>query len=50
SKSEWDKLVKWVINHKIFLPSVRWLIQMPRLYNVYKDAQIVESSEDVIRS
>ncbi|CAG8530263.1 11560_t:CDS:10 [Diversispora eburnea] len=50
SKSEWDKLAKWVIDHKIFSPNVRWLIQVPRLYYVYKDAQIVESFEDVIRN
>ncbi|RHZ68267.1 hypothetical protein Glove_296g28 [Diversispora epigaea] len=50
SKSEWDKLAKWVVNHKIFSPNVRWLIQVPRLYSVYKDAQIVESFEDVIRN
>nr|CAG8441422.1 8959_t:CDS:2 [Entrophospora candida] len=47
SKSEWSKLAKWVVNNEIFSPNVRWLIQMPRLYSVYKDTNTVESFEDL---
>ncbi|EGG00953.1 uncharacterized protein MELLADRAFT_117941 [Melampsora larici-populina 98AG31] len=36
SKDEWDKLAKWVVNNKLFSNNVRWLIQVPRLYDVYK--------------
>ena len=50
NKSEWDKLAKWVVNNKIFSHNVRWLIQTPRLYNVYKNSKTVENFEDVIRS
>ncbi|KAK9766458.1 AMP deaminase, variant 2 [Basidiobolus ranarum] len=48
SASEWDKLAKWVINNKLFSPNVRWLIQIPRLYNVYKSTGIVENFEQII--
>ena len=47
---EWDKLAKWVINNKLFSHNVRWLIQMPRLYDVYKQSGAVETFEDVIHS
>ncbi|TPX48403.1 AMP deaminase [Synchytrium endobioticum] len=50
SISEWDKLAKWVINHKLFSHNVRWLIQVPRLYNVYKGASQVQTFEDLIRN
>ncbi|CAG8723270.1 15006_t:CDS:10, partial [Racocetra persica] len=50
SKSEWDKLAQWVINHKIISPNVRWLIQVPRLYNIYREAKTVETFEDIIKN
>ncbi|ORZ37155.1 hypothetical protein BCR44DRAFT_1492992 [Catenaria anguillulae PL171] len=46
SKSEWDKLAKWVINNKLFSNNVRWLIQVPRLYTVYKHSGTIENYED----
>ncbi|CAI2175578.1 11513_t:CDS:10 [Funneliformis geosporum] len=50
SKSEWDLLAKWVIDNKIMSPNVRWLIQIPRLYSVYKGTGTVESFECVIKN
>ena len=47
---EWDKLAKWVIKNKLFSHNVRWLIQVPRLYDIYKKTGIVETFEDVLRS
>ena len=47
---EWDKLAKWVINHKLLSHNVRWLIQVPRLYDVFKNGGLVENFEDVMRS
>ncbi|KAF9585856.1 AMP deaminase [Lunasporangiospora selenospora] len=48
SEGEWDKLADWVIDNKLFSPNVRWLIQIPRLYNVYKSSKTVESFEKVL--
>ncbi|KAF8975974.1 AMP deaminase [Entomortierella lignicola] len=48
SESEWDKLADWVVENKLFSPNVRWLIQVPRLYNVYKATNSVENFEKVI--
>ncbi|KAJ3194693.1 AMP deaminase [Irineochytrium annulatum] len=50
NKNEWDKLADWVINNKLFSPNVRWLVQIPRLYNVYKEQKLVNDFEDVIRN
>ncbi|KAF9921606.1 AMP deaminase [Linnemannia zychae] len=47
-ENEWDKLADWVIENKLFSPNVRWLIQVPRLYNIYKAANTVENFEKVI--
>jgi AMP deaminase len=50
SKDEWDKLAKWVVNNKLVSPNVRWLIQVPRLYNVYKQSKLVDCFQDVLRN
>lgn len=50
SIDEWDKLAKWVVNNKLFSPNVRWLVQIPRLYNVYKSTGHVDNFGDFIRS
>ncbi|ORX68326.1 AMP deaminase [Linderina pennispora] len=50
SIDEWDKLAAWVVDHKLFSNNVRWLIQTPRLYNVYKAGGQVENFEQVLRN
>lgn len=47
---EWDKLAAWVVDNKLFSPNVRWLIQVPRLYDVYKSSGLMDNFEQVIRN
>ena len=35
-KAEWDSLAAWVLNHGLFSKNIVWMIQLPRLFNVYK--------------
>lgn len=46
--NEWDKLAAWVVDNKLFSPNVRWLIQIPRLYSLYKSMKTVDNFEEVI--
>ncbi|KAK3053468.1 AMP deaminase [Extremus antarcticus] len=48
SLDEWDKLAAWVVDNKLYSPNVRWLIQIPRLYDVYKASNTMDSFEQVI--
>ena len=50
SKDEWDKLAKWIVNNGLFSDNVRWLIQIPRLYDLFKRTGLVNNFEDVLRS
>ncbi|KAH8732896.1 hypothetical protein GQ44DRAFT_9342 [Phaeosphaeriaceae sp. PMI808] len=45
---EWDKLAAWVIDNKLFSPNVRWLIQVPRLFDVYKATGLMDNFQQVI--
>lgn len=48
SLDEWDKLAAWVVDNKLFSHNVRWLIQVPRLFDVYKASGLMETFEQVI--
>ena len=50
SVDEWDKLAAWVVDNKLFSHNVRWLIQIPRLYDVYKATGHLQSMEEIIRN
>lgn len=50
TRGEWDKLAKWVVDNDLFSPNVRWLIQVPRLYDVYKANGTVDNFEQIIRN
>ncbi|CEQ42453.1 SPOSA6832_04255, partial [Sporobolomyces salmonicolor] len=50
STSEWDKLAKWIVTNELFSDNVRWLIQIPRLYDVFKKSGGVENFEEVVRN
>ncbi|CEJ90215.1 Putative AMP deaminase 3 [[Torrubiella] hemipterigena] len=50
SIDEWDKLAAWVVDNKLFSHNVRWLIQIPRLYDVYKASGLMETFESVIKN
>ncbi len=50
SIEEWDKLAAWVIDNKLFSHNVRWLVQVPRLYNVYKNNGLVQNFEEIVNN
>ncbi|POY71827.1 putative AMP deaminase [Rhodotorula taiwanensis] len=48
--AEWDKLAKWVIKNELFSDNARWLIQIPRLYDVFKKSGGVKDFEEVVKN
>lgn len=47
-QSEWDQLASWIVNNDLYNRNVVWLIQLPRLYNVYKEMGIVTSFQNLL--
>lgn len=43
NKSEWIKLAKWVLNNKLSSIRVRWIIQVPRLYHIYRKMNLIKT-------
>ncbi|KAJ2574664.1 AMP deaminase, partial [Coemansia sp. RSA 1804] len=50
SRDEWDKLAAWVIDNNILSDKVRWLIQIPRLYNVYRVNGILSNFGELLEN
>lgn len=46
--SEWDQMASWIVNNELYSGNVVWLIQLPRLYNVYKEMGIVTSFQNIL--
>jgi AMP deaminase len=47
---EWDSLADWVVDHKLFSHNVRWMIQTPRLYSIYKAAGQIKNFAQMLSS
>ncbi|GMH10214.1 hypothetical protein Nepgr_012055 [Nepenthes gracilis] len=47
-QSEWDQLASWIVNNELYSENVVWLIQIPRLYNVYKEMGITTSFQNML--
>ncbi|XP_039262209.2 AMP deaminase 3-like isoform X1 [Styela clava] len=48
SYDEWENLANWFARHKLESIHIRWLIQVPRLYDVYKAKGVVSTFQDVL--
>ncbi|KAM9377930.1 AMP deaminase 3-like [Pholidichthys leucotaenia] len=40
STSEWESLATWFIQHKVHSPNMRWMIQIPRIYDIFRSRKL----------
>lgn len=50
SSDEWDRLASWIVDNKLFSHNVRWLIQVPRLYDLYKKNGNVANFQEILHN
>jgi AMP deaminase len=50
SINEWDKLAAWVVDNRLFSHNVRWLVQIPRLFSLYKSLGTMNSYDELLRN
>jgi AMP deaminase len=50
NKDEWNQLAAWIVDNKLYSFNVRWSIQVPRLYSIYKQSGQVENFQEVLTS
>ena len=39
-KAEWDRLGDWICGHRLHSPQIKWLIQIPRIFHIWKRAKM----------
>eukprot|EP01062_Namystynia_karyoxenos_P037362 TRINITY_DN271_c0_g1_i2.p1 TRINITY_DN271_c0_g1~~TRINITY_DN271_c0_g1_i2.p1 ORF type:complete len:1622 (+),score=573.31 TRINITY_DN271_c0_g1_i2:82-4866(+) len=47
---EWDKLARWAVENNVERPCNRWLIQVPRIYHVFRKQKMVQNFGQVLRN
>ncbi|XP_034623672.1 AMP deaminase 2 isoform X2 [Trachemys scripta elegans] len=50
SRDEWDKLAKWAVSHKVHSNNVRWLVQVPRLFDVYRTKKQLANFQEMLEN
>ncbi|KAK9843466.1 hypothetical protein WJX81_004251 [Elliptochloris bilobata] len=45
---EWDILAAWICQNQLYSDNVVWLIQIPRLYDIYKAQGIIKNFEQLL--
>ncbi|XP_064073921.1 AMP deaminase 2 isoform X3 [Vanessa tameamea] len=48
SAGEWAKLARWAIAYHVHSDNVRWLIQIPRLYDIFKSNKIMNNFQEFL--
>ncbi|CAH1983002.1 unnamed protein product [Acanthoscelides obtectus] len=48
SRDEWDKLAKWALQSNVYSDNVRWLVQIPRLFDIFKLNKVLDNFQEVI--
>ncbi|XP_058807964.1 AMP deaminase 2 isoform X1 [Phymastichus coffea] len=50
SPEEWDKLAKWALDSNVYSDNVRWLIQIPRLYDIFKLNKLMTNFQEILNN
>ncbi|CAI6354608.1 unnamed protein product [Macrosiphum euphorbiae] len=48
SRDEWDKLAKWAISNRVYSDNVRWLVQIPRLFDIFRSNNILDNFQQLL--
>ena len=48
SRDEWAELGSWFSVNKLASPNVRWMVQVPRLYSVYRESGLITNFQDLL--
>uniref|UniRef100_A0A667WUN4 AMP deaminase n=1 Tax=Myripristis murdjan TaxID=586833 RepID=A0A667WUN4_9TELE len=50
ARDEWDKLAKWAVKHRVYSDNVRWLVQVPRLFDVYHTKKQLSNFQQMLEN
>ncbi|CAH2044833.1 unnamed protein product, partial [Iphiclides podalirius] len=47
---EWGRLAAWAIGHGVHSPHVRWVVQIPRLYDIYRIKKLIKNFQEFLNN
>ncbi|XP_026743053.1 AMP deaminase 2-like isoform X2 [Trichoplusia ni] len=47
-QNEWNKLASWALRHDVHSPHIRWLVQVPRLYDIYRFKKLLKNFQEFL--
>nr|UAW06711.1 deaminase [Kerria lacca] len=50
TRDEWDKLAIWATTYNVCSPNMRWLVQIPRLFDIYKSNKILNNFQEFLNN
>ncbi|XP_017851791.1 AMP deaminase 2 isoform X3 [Drosophila busckii] len=50
SPDEWNKLAKWAIDNDVYSTNIRWLIQIPRLFDIFRSNKMMTSFQEILNN
>ncbi|XP_024126850.1 AMP deaminase 2 isoform X2 [Oryzias melastigma] len=50
SRDEWDRLAQWAVTHRVYSDNVRWLVQVPRLFDVYHTKKQLANFQEMLEN
>jgi len=48
TRKDWDQVADWVVNFKLSSPHVRWVVQIPRIYHIYRHAKSLKNFQEFL--
>jgi len=46
--NEWDSLAEWAVKNKMYSSNNRWIIQIPRIYDIFKANNLVKNFNEIL--
>ncbi|XP_035236584.1 AMP deaminase 2 isoform X2 [Anguilla anguilla] len=50
ARDEWDRLAQWAVRHNVYSENVCWLIQVPRLFDVYHTKKQLANFQEMLEN
>ncbi|XP_063387504.1 AMP deaminase 2-like [Cydia fagiglandana] len=50
NKMEWSKLATWAVKNNVYSEHVRWVVQVPRLYDIYRENKLLKSFQEFLNN
>ncbi|XP_017285730.1 AMP deaminase 3b isoform X2 [Kryptolebias marmoratus] len=50
SAREWSSLATWFIQHKVHSSNMRWMIQVPRIYDIFRSKKLVPNFSKMLEN